>query len=45
METKWIRAKNGRMVKRTYVTKGEHLAITVAIGLCFILSLFLVFIK
>lgn len=41
METKWVKAKNGRMVRRTFISDGERVAIAIVIGLCFVAALVL----
>ena len=43
METKWVKARNGRMVQRTYISEGERWGIAIVLAICFVGSLFLIF--
>ena len=43
METRRVKAKNGRMVERTYLSAGERIGLVVAIAVAFVFALFMSF--
>ena len=43
METRRVKAKNGRMVERTYLSDGERMGLAVAIAVAFVFALFMIF--